>query len=200
MADFLNVMEHENDMSSVKDELRTPVLLLKKLQAGEKEDWTGAQLFNQALELLGDYPPVALVKALGDHYAAKERRLEEHDIPAILQQYGLESCKLDDGTKVTIQRRYSASVQDEAQFLAWFEAEGYADLLKTVLEFRRGDVDADLKKELETRGLSYKESFAKAGFPQVLGKVVRERIEAGEKLPSSDVLKVTIMETAKVKD
>ena len=201
MSDLEKVLQQE-PVGDFKEQVKRLAGKLKSFQR-EEMDWTETEAFREIQDALaiffGTTPPIQFIESLLKHYKDAERQIEEHDLVEIMQKHGLEELTLDDGTSLRIGRRYSATIGEEEAFIEWFKAEGYGDHLKTVLEFRRGDLTPDVREYLDTKGLSYKESFARAGFPQTLGKIVRERIEAGESLPPENILKVSIMEKVVLK-
>ena len=100
---------------------------------------------------------------------------------------GLSEFKLADGTKVTVQQFYSASIPkdkvDEA--MQWLRDNGHGDLIKNTVSvaFGKGEdtLATDLKKYLGANGNSYED---KTGVhPQTLRAFAREQIEAGQNLP-----------------
>ena len=109
--------------------------------------------------------------------------------------------KLVDGTKITVQQFYNASIPkdktDEA--FKWLRDNDHADLIKNTIscDFGRGeDGDAKILKEsLTNSGLSFTD---KVGVhPQTLKAFVREQVESGQKLPL-DLLGVYIGQKTKI--
>lgn len=131
------------------------------------------------------------------------KQVSQVDIPEALAELGLSEFKLKDGTKLTVQQFYSASIPkdrvDEA--LAWLRVNDHGDLIKNTVavDFGRGEdeVAKDLKDSLALKGLSYTD---KTGVhPQTLRAFVREQVESGQNLPL-DLLGVFIGQKTVIKE
>ncbi len=130
------------------------------------------------------------------------KQVSQTDLPEALAETGLSEIKLTDGSKISVQQFYNASIPkdnvDEA--FAWLRNNGHADLIKNTVacSFGRGeDGDAKvLKEELTKIGVSYTE---KVGVhPQTLKAFVREQVESGQNLPL-DLLGVYIGQKTVIK-
>tara|TARA_Y100000361_G_C11094418_1_gene308248 strand:- start:244 stop:765 length:522 start_codon:yes stop_codon:yes gene_type:complete len=129
------------------------------------------------------------------------KQVSQVDLPEALAETGLSEVKLVDGTKITVQQFYNASIPkdktDEA--FKWLRDNDHADLIKNTIscDFGRGeDGDAKILKEsLTNSGLSFTD---KVGVhPQTLKAFVREQVESGQKLPL-DLLGVYIGQKTKI--
>ena len=129
------------------------------------------------------------------------KQVSQGDLPEALAETGLSEIKLVDGTKITVQQFYNASIPkdktDEA--FKWLRDNDHADLIKNTIscDFGRGeDGDAKILKEsLTNSGLSFTD---KVGVhPQTLKAFVREQVESGQKLPL-DLLGVYIGQKTKI--
>ena len=130
------------------------------------------------------------------------KQVSQTDLPEALAETGLSEIKLTDGSKISVQQFYNASIPkdnlDEA--FTWLRDNGHADLIKNTVacSFGRGeDGDAKvLKEELSRIGVSYTE---KVGVhPQTLKAFVREQVESGQNLPL-DLLGVYIGQKTVIK-
>ncbi len=130
------------------------------------------------------------------------KQVSQTDLPEALAETGLSEIKLTDGSKISVQQFYNASIPkdniDEA--FTWLRNNGHADLIKNTVacNFGRGE-DAEaraLKDTLNNIGLSFTE---KVGVhPQTLKAFVREQVESGQNLPL-DLLGVYIGQKTVIK-
>ena len=131
------------------------------------------------------------------------KQVSEVDIPEALAESGLSEIKLTDGTKVSVQQFYSASIPkdkvDEA--LAWLRDNGHGDLIKNTIsvDFGKGEDEAagKLKQHLVGQGNSYTD---KTGVhSQTLRAFAREQVEKGQNLPL-DLLGIYIGQKTVIKE
>jgi hypothetical protein len=116
------------------------------------------------------------------------RRLSEEVIPTLMQQAGVSSITLDDGTSVQVSPYYYAKIpeanKDEA--FRWLRENNHGDLIKNNLSvsFGKGE-DADavkLKESLEKQGLVVDQK--QDVHWQTLRGFVKEQIEKNKTIPS----------------
>lgn len=133
----------------------------------------------------------------------EHKQVSQVDIPETLAELGLSEFKLKDGTKVTVQQFYSASIPkdrvDEA--MTWLRDNNHGDLIKNTIsvDFGKGEDEAagQLKEHLISEGASYTD---KTGVhPQTLRAFVREQTEQGKNLPL-DLLGVYIGQKTVIKE
>ena len=131
------------------------------------------------------------------------KQVSEVDIPEALAESGLSEIKLTDGTKVSVQQFYSASIPkdkiDEA--LDWLRDNGHGDLIKNAIsvDFGKGEDEqaAKLKQQLAKQGRSLTD---KTGVhPQTLRAFAREQVEKGQNLPL-DLLGIYIGQKTVIKE
>lgn len=131
------------------------------------------------------------------------RRLEEEDLPNMMNEIGLSRFETQDGQlKINLQNFYRGHISKEKQpeAFAWMRKEGHGDLIKNEVKttFGKGeDASAmNIKKYLNEKGISFtdKESV----HPQSLNAFIREQTEKGKALPH-DLLGVHIGQIAKIK-
>jgi len=114
-------------------------------------------------------------------------KLTDEELPSAMQELGLSSFSLDDGSTVNVTPTYGASILVANRPLAydWLRDNGYDDIIKNVVscEFGRGEDD---------RASDFKAFASKQGFPAdqtesvhsgTLKAFVRERVEAGDDFP-----------------
>ena len=114
------------------------------------------------------------------------KQVSQTDLPEALAETGLSEIKLTDGSKISVQQFYNASIPKDNLDEAF------------TCSFGRGeDGDAKvLKEELSRIGVSYTE---KVGVhPQTLKAFVREQVESGQNLPL-DLLGVYIGQKTVIK-
>jgi hypothetical protein len=116
------------------------------------------------------------------------RRLSEEVVPTLMQQAGVSSIKLEDGSSVTVSPYYYAKIPEEKKQEAfdWLRARNFGDLIKNNLSvsFGKGEDSnaANLKAELEAKGLvvDQKQDI----HWQTLRGFVREQTEKNVNIPS----------------
>lgn len=132
----------------------------------------------------------------------QHKQVSQTDLPEALAETGLSSIKLLDGSTITINQFYNASIPkdklDEA--FTWLRDNGHEDLIKNTVtcDFGRGeDSEAKVLKEtLTNSGLSYTDKVAV--HPMTLKAFVREQVESGQNLPL-DLLGVYIGQKSIIK-
>ena len=116
------------------------------------------------------------------------RRLSEEVIPTLMQQAGVSSIKLEDGSSVTVSPYYYAKIPEDKKIEAfkWLRDNNHGDLIKNnvSVSFGKGE-DSDavkLKAELEKQGLvvDQKQDI----HWQTLRGFVREQMEKNQNIPS----------------
>jgi len=135
---------------------------------------------------------------LEDELANKEKELKElkrkvelvsgEIIPTMMQEMNISTLKLADGTSVEVKPVYGASIlvaKREGAF-NWLRENGLGDLIKneiTVAFGRNEDIKAsDYASLAKTQG--YEPVQKLKVEPMTLKALVRERLEAGQEMPS----------------
>lgn len=121
--------------------------------------------------------------------ALKKRHIKmtDEDLPAVLQEVGINSFELDDGSKVEVKQTYGASilVDNRPQAYEWLRDNGYDDIIKNTVacQFGRGEDD----KANAFAAFAAKEGYASTQkteiHPQTLRAFVKERVENGDEFP-----------------
>ena len=89
----------------------------------------------------------------------KERKLSEEEIPTFLQEKGLTSIRLNNGTEVSVSEdiKPGVLVANRPFCYQWLRDNGFGDLIKNIVSVNFGmgeDQDAvNLKKQIEELGL-----------------------------------------------
>lgn len=108
----------------------------------------------QRLRVLGELfmrQQVAVAAAEMQLKAAKEafEKTEREDLPLLMQEIGMSSFKLEDGTSIEIQPEVQCSIKEENRAIAhrWLVERGFGGLIKTmvVTEFGRGEIEEAAK-------------------------------------------------------
>lgn len=118
---------------------------------------------------------------------AKLLKLTDEELPALMEEMGILSLTLDDGSVVKVTRTYGGSilVENRPKAYAWLREHGYDDIIKNTVmcQFGRGEDD---------RAKGFAEFAAEKGFApeqkteihsQTLRAFVKERIEKGDAFP-----------------
>lgn len=135
---------------------------------------------------------------LEDELAAKEKELKElkrkvelvsgEIIPTMMQEMNISTIKLADGSSVEVKPVYGASipVAKREEAFKWLRDNGLGDLIKnevTVAFGRNEDIKAS-----DYAGLAKRQGYEPVQKlkvePMTLKALVRERLEAGQEMPS----------------
>jgi len=114
-------------------------------------------------------------------------KLTDEDMPAVMQEVGMNKFELDDGSMVEVKPTYGASilVDNRPQAYEWLRENGYDDIIKNnvTCSFGRGEDD---------KASAFKTFAAEKGYvanqkteihSQTLRAFVKERVEAGDAFP-----------------
>ena len=118
----------------------------------------------------------------------ESRRLSEEVIPTLMQQAGVSSIKLDNGTSVEVSPYYYAKISEDKKVEAfkWLRENDHGDLIKNnvSVSFGKGEDSnaVNLKSELEAKGLVVDQK--QDVHWQTLRGFVKEQIEKNKTLPS----------------
>jgi len=131
-----------------------------------------------------------VVNNLEDQLKAAKRellKLTDEDLPAMLQELGLSSFELDDGSKVTVRPTYGAHIKAENRETAfdWLRQNGFDDIIKNTVScnFGRGE-DREASEFIDyAQGLGYAAEQKTEVHPSTLKAWVKERVETGETSP-----------------
>jgi len=117
----------------------------------------------------------------------REFKLENEEIPAVMEENNLTSLKLKDGQKIEITESYHASITEANKDFCynWLKEKGLDDIIKNEVSvaFGRGENDGalELRGQLEGQGLPVDHS--QKIHAQTLKAFVGERIRNGEIVP-----------------
>ena len=110
------------------------------------------------------------------------------EVPRMMEEMHITKLKLKDGESVEIKKIYGASITPDNQEKAftWLREHGLGDIIKNDVSvtFGMGEDNKAQQYAVLARGQGY-EPVQKIGVhPQTLKAVVRERLEAGQEMPS----------------
>ena len=128
----------------------------------------------------------------------KKKNLEQISgeiIPTMLSEMGLSSLKLADGSSVDVKQNYSASISiaNREKAYSWLRQNGLGDIIKNeiTVSFGRGEDNKAATYANLALGQGYQPTQKLKVEPMTLKALVRERIEAGNDLPT-DIFNVFV--------
>jgi hypothetical protein len=128
----------------------------------------------------------------------KKKNLEQISgelIPTLLSEMGLSSLKLSDGSSVDVKQHYSASISvaNREKAYSWLRQNGLGDIIKNEISvsFGRGEDNKAADYAILAKGQGYQPTQKLKVEPMTLKALVRERIEAGEQVPT-DIFNVFV--------
>lgn len=137
-----------------------------------------------------------LTKQLAEHENAatmlKEqiRRLVEQDLPEAMDEVGMTTFTLDDGTKITVKAFYSASIPEERkeEAFGWLKEHDFDGMIKADVKVSFGKGEFELAQSFLQfiRGFNEKAidpEYKENVHWQTLRAFVKEQIEGGNELP-----------------
>ena len=118
----------------------------------------------------------------------KARILSQVEIPLMMHEMHITKLKLKDGESVEVKPFYSASIVPEVQEQAfeWLRNNGLGDIIKNdiTVTFGRGEDNKAANYAVLARGQGFEPVQKINVHAQTLKAVVRERLEAGQEMPS----------------
>ena len=118
----------------------------------------------------------------------KARILSQVEIPLMMHEMHITKLKLKDGESVEIKPFYSVSIVPEVQEQAfeWLRNNGLGDIIKNdiTVTFGRGEDNKAANYAVLARGQGFEPVQKINVHAQTLKAVVRERLEAGQEMPS----------------
>jgi hypothetical protein len=116
------------------------------------------------------------------------RKLLEETIPSALQELGMKSFKMSDGSQIDVKPFYGASIPEprRSEAYEWLREHGYDDIIKNTVSVRFGRGEDELCESLLglLRTQSYPAEQAEKIEPQTLKAWVREMTEQGNEFPT----------------
>ena len=115
---------------------------------------------------------------------AKEdmRRVEQEDLPDLMQELGLETFKLKSGEVIEVKNEVECSISEDRRAAAhhWLTSNGFGGLIKTevVVKFGRDEHDAAVACAESVGG-----EMVERVHPMTLKSFIKEQMEAGKAIP-----------------
>ena len=170
--------------------------LLEKIQSFRKP--VNQEHVDLLIDKLGDAPSIATLEAVVKYYKNEQRRLLSEDLLEWMMEKDITNFESDE-YKVSIKTYINAKMADPIRGFHWLMENQYGDLIKTSVDFPKGEFTAEAQGVLEEMGLSF--SRKDGVHPQTLKKVMSDRLEAGESLPDEDNgIKVSYYDECLVKE
>lgn len=129
-------------------------------------------------------------------------KMTDEDLPSLLQEHGLKSFTLDDGSKIDVKPLYGAAipVPRKEEALSWLRENGHGDIIKNVVacSFGRGE-DTDAQNLISAaEKLGFLPEQNQSVHSSTLRGWVRERVENGDDFPM-DLFGAFVGERATIK-
>ena len=158
----------------------------------QREDLDGA---NDAKKLSDQ---VVKLQELEQNLLVKEQELKElkrkvelvsaEVIPTMMQEMNISTLKMADGTSVEVKPVYGASIPADKREEAykWLRENGLGDLIKNevTVAFGRSEDDKAQQYAVLAQGQGYEPVQKLKVEPMTLKALVRERLEAGQEMPT----------------
>ena len=118
----------------------------------------------------------------------KARYISNLEVPQMMEEMHITKLKLKDGESVEIKKIYGASItpDNQEQAFTWLRNNGLGDIIKNdvTVTFGRGEDNKAQQYAVLARGQGFAPVQKIGVHPQTLKAVVRERLEAGQEMPS----------------
>jgi hypothetical protein len=109
-------------------------------------------------------------------------------IPTMMQEMNLSTLKLADGTSVEVKPIYGASISPakKEEAFNWLRSNGLGDLIKNeiTVSFGRNEDNKAAEYAVLAQGQGYQPVQKLKVEPMTLKALVRERLEAGQEMPT----------------
>jgi len=134
---------------------------------------------------------------------AELRRLLDVELPAAMNELGVEQIKLQDGSVLELRQVIDARIPraKAAEALAWLREHGYGDLIKheVVARFAAGEEKGASVVQQAAEQAGADVTVKETVHPQTLKAWARERLAEGEEIPD-DLFGLYVGETVKIKE
>lgn len=114
-------------------------------------------------------------------------KLTDQDLPGLMQELGLQSFTLDDGSKVEIKATYGGhiKVEDRPEAFSWLRDHGHGDIIKNTVSvlFASGEDSKASALLGELSSMGYAPEQKEDVHSSTLKAWVKERVELGEAFP-----------------
>lgn len=119
---------------------------------------------------------------------AELRRVEQEDLPDLMQELGLEKFKLTTGETIEVKPEIDCGISEERRRAAhdWLTANGFGGLIKTevVAAFDRGEIEAAQRLATEIAvNTGHAPVVVEKVHPSTLKAFIKEQMAAGHPVP-----------------
>lgn len=115
------------------------------------------------------------------------RRVEQEDLPELMQELGLETFKLKTGEVIEVKPEIDCGISEERRPAAhdWLLKNGFGGLIKTevVVTFGRGDQAAASTFAREVADAGKSPAVVERVHPSTLKSFIKEQMSAGKPVP-----------------
>ena len=171
------------EVSRISPEAPVPVVHVSK------EEVRPGGAANVARNIVALGGQVSLLSVVGTDEAGQTlRKLLEETIPAMLEEVGMKSFKMADGSTIEVKPFYSASIKEENRAVAyqWLRDNGYDDIIKNTVSVRFGRNEDKLCENLINllRQQNYPVEQTEKIEPQTLKAWAKDMVQRGVEIPS----------------
>lgn len=132
---------------------------------------------------------------------AEALRTKREDLPTLMQEFGLDSMKLENGFEISIKEDVEARIAEQYREAAhaWLSNNGFGGLIKTevVVEFGRGEHEEALICANVLREGHEHVNLEEVVHPQTLKAFIREQLSEGRSVPT-DLFGISPFSYAKI--
>lgn len=118
---------------------------------------------------------------------ADVRRVEQEDLPELMNELNLETFRLKSGETIEVVQEINCAITEEKRRAAhdWLSAHGFGGLIKTevVVTFGRGEHDAAEEFVGEVQGKGHAPDLVERVHPSTLKSFIKEQMEKGAQVP-----------------
>ena len=179
--------------------------VIKMNELTEQMEQDQADIIDQTKDINSLANQVKKLRALEDEIKGdeelikkKKKNLEQISgeiIPTLLSEMGLSSLKLADGSSVDVKQNYSASISiaNREKAYSWLRSNGLGDIIKNEITVSFGKNEDNKAADYANlaKGQGYQPTQKMKVEPMTLKALVRERIEAGNDMPT-DIFNVFV--------
>lgn len=122
-----------------------------------------------------------------DAAKADLRRVEQEDLPDLMQELGLETFRLKTGETIEVKPEVECNISEDRRRAAhdWLNANGFGGLIKTevVATFGRGELAEAQRLAAEIAHQGHTPNVVERVHPSTLKSFIKEQMAAGKPVP-----------------
>lgn len=115
----------------------------------------------------------------------QQEQIAREDIPGVMQELGVAQLQLDDGSIIKLNSKFTCGITAERKHAAhqWLIERGFGGLIRTrvVADFGRGEREAAVAA---AQSMGHDAVVEESVHPQTLASFLRERLAAGDAVPT----------------